>query len=149
MFQTSSANWITDPRTLKQYLVLDTYTLSHDDLQHICDTHGGFLPEPRGEADNQFLNSLATDSFFLGMTDTADEGQWVWDSDGSPVTWTNWIFEEPNGGRGENCVMMFRQFMSDSNGHRTDGWNDLPCQSNENRGSLICERSLGSYTHLT
>ena len=69
----SPGQWITDARTGKQYLVLDTDDIKHDQVQQQCHIHGGFLPEPRDEKDNQFLDSLDTDTFLLGLTDSAVE----------------------------------------------------------------------------
>ena len=72
--------------------MLDIDDLVYEDNQRACHDLGGFLPEPRYEVENQFLDNLQTDTFALGMTDRDVEGQWVWDSDGSPVIWTGWIF---------------------------------------------------------
>ena len=141
--------WITDERTGKQYLVLDTDTLKHDDNQQVCHNLGGRLPEPRDELENTFLDNLGTGTFYLGMVDTA-RGQWVWDSDRSPVAWRNFIFDEPNRNPGENCAVMLRQMSSDRNGHRNDGWGEELCgrtiPARDQSLSLVCERSHGSYT---
>ena len=150
LFLISPDNWITDERTGKQYLVLDTDDLIHDDLQQVCHNYGGYLPEPRDEHDTTFLDNLGTGAFPLGMSDTVTEGLWVWDSDGSPVTWNRWVMVEPNGGRKENCLLVLRQILSGHSGHRTDGWADMPCESSDGiRGfdtSLICERKSGLST---
>ena len=137
--------------------MLDTDDLVYDVIQQVCHNHGGFLPEPRDEAENQFLDSLGTDMFMLGMTDRDVEGQWVWDSDGSPVTWKSWVkwsdpraATVPNGGRVENCALMLRQSKSESGGHRSDGWRDADCNSDPHIVvqpiSLICEKHPGKLT---
>ena len=52
------------------------------------------------------MNNMGTTSwFFLGLTDTAAESQWVWSSDGSTVAWTLWKSGEPDGGRNQNCAV--------------------------------------------
>ena len=150
--QMSTDNWITDKRTGKQYMVLNTHDLVYDDLQQWCSEYGGFLPEPKDEQENQFLDSLDTDMFALGMTDRKEEGVFVWDSDGSPVTWTSWIkwtatHSEPNGGPDSNCVIMARGMYSENVGHRTDGWVDYNCNSypyyKSQPKSLICQKNPG------
>ena len=132
--------------------MLDTDDLVHDDNQQVCHDLGGFLPEPRDEGENQFLDSLGTGTFVLGLTDRDVEGQWIWDSDGSPVTWKSWIvwhsgLSEPYGGERENCAVMAKQLASDQAGHRSEGWADYPCQSIKYEGqpkpSLVCERPPG------
>ena len=41
---------------------------------------------------------------FLGLSDIANEGYWVWSSDGSVPEYKNWGNGEPNGGTNENCA---------------------------------------------
>ena len=47
----------------------------------------------------------ASDAFwFLGLSDEASEGQFVW-TDGTEPAYTNWFSGEPNdGGDGEDCT---------------------------------------------
>ena len=148
---------MTDSQTGKQYLVLDTDDLVHDVIQQRCHSYGGFLPEPRNEQENKFIHDLATGAFMLGMTDKQTEGRWVWDSDGSQVNWLNWvnwkdISDEPNGGDAENCAIMVQDFWNDLAGHKTDGWADHFCNSDEyvrttsKAMKLICERHPGWFT---
>ena len=85
------------------------------------------------------------------MTDRDVEGQWVWDSDGSPVSWTRWVNfisspPDPNGGVQANCAVMLRNQHSDVKGHTFDAWNDLRCGSQEYRSdpkTLICQKNPG------
>ena len=145
-----------DESTGKQYLVLDTNHLAHDDLQQECHNLGGFLPEPRNEQENTFLDSLGVDTFVLGMTDRDVEGQWVWESDGSLVSWTRWVQwiasnggipQEPDGGAREGCALMMRQTVSHRRGHRPDGWIDFSCPYLRSLPkNLICQRNPGMCT---
>ena len=148
---------MTDERTGKQYLLRPTETLIHDVLQQVCRNHGGRLPEPKDDMENTFLDDLITGTFMLGMTDKATEGRWVWDSNRLEVNWQYWMAwrsteytNEPNGGDGENCVVMAQQLWNDRAGHKTDGWLDVPCYSDDYIGSksisLICERKRGLFT---
>ncbi|KAK7492117.1 hypothetical protein BaRGS_00016591, partial [Batillaria attramentaria] len=57
---------------------------------------------------------------WIGITDVAQEGKWVYVSDGSEVVFTDWDAGEPNnaGSLGEDCATF--------NGHNSM-WNDLSC----------------------
>ena len=147
---------MTDERTGKQYLVLDIQDIKYNDNQQVCHNHGGFLPEPRDERENQFLASLDANMFLLGATDKLVEGQWVWDSDGSPVTWKNWVswtgsYSEPNGKGGENCVVMLQQYAKDRAGYRSEGWADIGCHAlySSVPTSVVCQRDPGELTKLS
>ena len=75
--------WKTDPMTGKQYLVKDlAVSLAQKRYRRLL--------EPRDEGENNFLDSLNTDNFGPGMNGKVVDGQWVWESDGSPVTWFHW-----------------------------------------------------------
>ena len=92
--------------------------------------------------------------FALGLTDKVSGGQWVWESDGSPVRWASWIrwadgVREPNEGTSANCVLMARTSFTSNGGHRSDGWLDYSCQSTVNYKdlptSLVCQRNPGEF----
>lgn len=80
-------------------------------------------------------------STWLGFTDTAKEGTFVW-SDNSPVCYTNWHRNEPNQhlGNEENCVHIHP--------HWNWYWNDIGCTNKyptvcEKRGKNYCANTLG------
>lgn len=66
------------------------------------------------------FTAIGTDEhIWIGATDEATEGTWIWVS-GEPWNHTNWAMGEPNGGSEENCL------------EYTDGeaaWNDESCIS--------------------
>ena len=133
---------------------METDDLTHDDNQQVCHNHGGFLPEPRDEGENQFLDSLDTEMFLLGMTDRDVEGQWIWQTDGSIVTWFRWVqwtdrSQPPNGGSQQNCALMLRGQGSEFSGHTTDSWADYTCGSDNyfrsRPKSLVCQRNPGMW----
>ncbi len=65
---------------------------------------------------------MAGTNVYIGLNDFAVEGQWLWDEDGSPATWTNWGPLEPNNGNdgaSEQCAFMFTR--------HGGKWNDQPC----------------------
>ena len=103
-----------------------------------------YLAEPRDELENDFINKLtaANNMFYLGCTDEKVEGRWMWASDGTPVTWTNWMVrgagreDEPNGGTEENCAVMLKQTGS---GERAGAWGDYPCHDTGEPMIIVCE----------
>ena len=139
-------NWMTDNRTGKQYIVLDTVNFTHAGDRKLCEQQGGRLPEPRDEDENNFLDSLNTEMFMLGMNDEDVEGQWVWDSDGSKVTWYNWAKYNgvPNGGSADNCAYMVRNLNTHIAGHTKKSWVDRGCHHisyyDKYPMDLVCER---------
>ncbi|QLE59832.1 putative Ig domain-containing protein [Nostoc sp. TCL26-01] len=73
---------------------------------------GGHLVTINDALEQQFLIDIfGTDTFWIGLNDTASEGNFVWVS-GEPVTYINWTSGEPNdgdsalGGRSEDYVLM-------------------------------------------
>ena len=142
-----------DPRTGKEYMVLErsTSTLNHNINQEKCKNIGGHLPEPRDEQENLFLDSLAAERFALGINYNNVDDQWVFESDGSRLTWlswANWQGQEswPRKTSG-NCVSMICHKGKEYTGHRTRDWTNLPCESDsyfdQRPRSLVCQKSTG------
>jgi lectin-like protein/PEP-CTERM motif-containing protein len=79
---------------------------------------GGHLVAINSQAEQDFLrNTFGTiRNFWIGLTDVASEGNFVW-SNGDAVTYTNWATSEPNNLFNEDYVLMN---WNNSNG----GWND-------------------------
>uniref|UniRef100_G1QEF7 C-type lectin domain-containing protein n=1 Tax=Myotis lucifugus TaxID=59463 RepID=G1QEF7_MYOLU len=69
--------------------------------------------------ENKAIMDVANDHAFLGITDEATEGQFVYVT-GGRLTYSNWKKDEPNDfGSGEDCVCL-----------QQDGiWNDVSCSS--------------------
>ena len=134
--------WILDEKTGEMYLILNTTTLAHDVNRDQCLHNGGNLPEPRSKEQNDFLHDLNTKMFLLGMSDSQTEGTWLWDSDNTPVIYTNWhdIHGATNGATSINCAVMMKHY---EKGQAL--WGDLPCRSNSYMDgfgkSLICQRT--------
>ena len=150
-------DWTRDAQTGKEYAVVKTPTFNYDVNKQICESNGAILPEPRDEQENSFLVDLNTDMFLLGMTDQVSEGQWVWNSDGSPVTWYNWVSwpgeaTRPNGGTRENCMFVIRHYREDVSGHDSRTWEDHKCESEAALEampkSLICQKKYGMYWRI-
>ena len=60
-----------------------------------------YLVSINDEAEEIWIQGVfEPDSFWIGLSDVAKEGQWVWHS-GEPVTYTNWGENKQNGGNTE------------------------------------------------
>ena len=96
----------------------------HAVLTDILEPKGsGFV----GHHGDDFL--LANDPRWIGFSDTASEGSWVWSS-GLSVSYTNWNSGEPSGGT-EDCGHIYSDLWS-----VVGRWNDHPCS---NQQSYVCE----------
>uniref|UniRef100_A0A3B1JQ99 C-type lectin domain-containing protein n=1 Tax=Astyanax mexicanus TaxID=7994 RepID=A0A3B1JQ99_ASTMX len=88
-----------------------------------CVAMGGHLASVHSSEEHTFivnlvLNASSSDSAWIGGSDTAQEGAWVW-TDGSAFSYTYWNKGEPsNYGQWENCMEI--------NYHGK--WNDLYCK---------------------
>ena len=72
---------------------------------------------PISETENVYLRDFTTHSFFLGITDKAEEGKFLTDTK-EPLAFTKWNKGETNNyGRGEDCTEMKREGV----------WNYVPC----------------------
>ena len=57
---------------------------------------GAYIPEPRTEEENDMLFNFIRNigqhfTVWLGATDSANEGTWVWQSDGEVLSYYNWL----------------------------------------------------------
>jgi len=88
---------------------------------------GGHLVAINDAAEQSFLqtafNDLSATAYFyywIGLSDAASEGTWVW-SNGEPTTYLNWAGLEPSSGNtAENYVMM-----NFENNSRHGQWHDV------------------------
>lgn len=95
----------------------------------------GYLVTITSQEENDFVQNRVSADSWIGASDTAEEGKWIWDTgpesgtqfwqglyNGQAVSsrYNNWANGEPNGETYENCG----EFYS-GNGY----WNDLPCDS--------------------
>ncbi len=98
-----------------------------------CQSFGGDLVVIEDMAENDFIvaeptpATMGVGGFWIGLTDAAAEGTFVW-VDGTAPTFTAWNMGEPNDGGGdEDCGEM-----STTSG----GWNDVGCAMAR---AFICE----------
>ena len=91
---------------------------------------GGYLLTINSAAENNFIqnnigDNYKWDSYWIGFSDTAEEGTFVW-ANGSDSTYTNWYDGEPNNS-GDEDVVEFNAY--------SGKWNDL--NSNDGRFYII------------
>ena len=70
-----------------------------------------------------------------GLTDSAEEGTFLWESDNSKTTYTNWWGREPNNAGNEDCVHIRPQKLSE--------WNDSKCDRKYASGranTALCQK---------
>ena len=132
--------WHVNELTGQKYLVLDSTTMIHDEAQQLCEKHGAMLPEPRSHTENHFLMRFMrtyADVFLLGLNDRKEEGRWVWDSDGTPVTLNWWRGAEPNNFGNEDCGVFIWW-----------GWFDMHCGYHPRmmlyKRVLICQQKVST-----
>ena len=93
-----------------------------------CLSLGGDLASVGSEEENNFINSLGT-NFYLGGSDSAQEGTWVW-SDGTAWTYDKWQAGEPiNDNNYENCLI--------GNWRERRTWNDGTCDLSGYSGGFV------------
>merc|ERR1712062_231920 len=93
---------------------------------------------------NSFSHKI---NFWLGITDRHSEGDWVHESTGKSVNFTNWNSGEPNNGNGnpgsENCAFI----------NELEKWNDVDCNGKPSNGwtrTALCEKSCEApWTQLS
>merc|ERR1719270_2039292 len=105
--------------------------VNYDTAKQSCTNIGGILYEPRDQSVMKSVISLAKKAnlgeFWIGIHDMDNEGTFIYDSDKSKLSFTNWNSGEPNNwGSGEDCAAV------DGSGN----WNDLPCADFQR--SYIC-----------
>jgi len=104
---------------------------SWQNAQDYCESLGANLASIHSEAEFLFLQDLVASysgSFWLGGTDAAVEGSWLW-SDGSDWDYINWMPGQPDSGTSQNCLAM--------DTGEGGSWRDLGCIT-DNVYSFIC-----------
>merc|ERR1719474_1841536 len=90
--------------------------------QTFCWEQGGYLAEITSMSEFSLLEQylfIYETNYWIGLTDQAREGTWIWSNSHVEATWTNWGPGEPNNIYGEDCVDMYNNMVH--------AWNDAPC----------------------
>jgi hypothetical protein len=92
-----------------------------------CESLGGYLATITTAAEQKFIENLISrggqNQYWLGGTDEKSEGNWEWIT-GEPWIYSNWDSPEPNGGRNENYLAIFR-LDEPHKSNKQYFWNDL------------------------
>lgn len=93
------AVWIVNPANGHAYKRI----YCHDvvDAMDQATAENAYLVSINDKAENEWLRGIfERERFWIGLSDDAEEGQWIWHS-GEPVTYTNWGEHEQDGGNTE------------------------------------------------
>jgi hypothetical protein len=104
--------------------------LSWDDARDDCLAGGGDLVAIDSSEENDFVATLIGVSIWIGASDRALEGAFVW-TDGRALGFTSWAANQPDAFPGQNCV--------EKRGEPGAAWYDQTC---ENLEFYVCERPL-------
>ena len=115
------------------YILEDRYVVvedpkTYDDARANCEAMGRKLPEPKSAEEDDEIVELAKsynmDAFWIGVDDLAEEGVFKYESDESPVTYTDWQPGMPdNYDNNEHCVQIYNY------GNPEYHWNDQDCSA--------------------
>jgi uncharacterized protein YegL len=127
-FDTCPPDWTLEGHSC--YLTVKTEKTFKEASQH-CIKEGAHLASCHSKEENDFLVKRLS-SQWLGLTDVANEGTFVW-TDGTKLDFTNWGVGEPNdhGGK-EDCTH------TGLNKDKPHLWNDIDC---ERKYAFHCKKS--------
>ena len=113
-----------------------TYTLMSGSLSWAaadaaCQAAGLLLASVQSAAQNApLVTAAAGNQVWIGGTDAASEGAWVWSPFNTPLSYTNWNGVEPNNAHGgEDCLLF--------NWGSPGKWNDDKCM---NQQKYVCQQ---------
>ena len=85
--------WVVNPANGHAYKSISCKSWDDANIQAV--TEDAHLVAINDEAEQKWLWGIfGPDSYWIGLTDFAKEGEWGWTS-GEPVTYTNWALHEP------------------------------------------------------
>jgi hypothetical protein len=123
---------VQSPNNLHCYIFVATAT-DWATARADCVSKGGDLASITTDPENVYVAAGISDTSWLGGTDAASEGTWVW-SNGDPFVYTNWNTGEPNNTNGnENCNTMYGAATG-----LLGLWNDANCATVY---PYVCERT--------
>ena len=88
------------------HFYLPTHGCTWAEAESLALQLGGHLAGIGSQEEQDFLASYYENRpMWIGLTDEAEEGTWVWTS-GEATTYTNWASGQPDGGTGQNYALM-------------------------------------------
>jgi hypothetical protein len=101
--------------------------LSWADASAACQAAGLQLATVQSAAQNeQLVTAAAGNKVWIGGTDAASEGTWVWSPSSTPLSYTNWEFGQPDDFLfGEDCLQL-----------HGSKWNDALCKKEK---KYVCQ----------
>ena len=106
-----------------------------------CEEKGGYLAEIKSQSEQSNIETILESpySYWIGMTDLATEGKFVWQGTSTSVQegYTNWYPGEPNNGRStkgsgnQDCGQLWH--------YRNWSWDDKECHYKSNLRAL-CQK---------
>ncbi|MGN0398986.1 MAG: M4 family metallopeptidase [Blautia sp.] len=103
-----------------------------------CEEQGGYLATITSPEENEFLynylREFSYESAYFGLTDSKEEGNWIWEN-GESVSYTNWHEDEPNSENPDEDYTMF--YFKYEDGTWNDG--DFGRQTVNSGRVFICE----------
>ena len=110
------------------------YALTWVGADNACKRAGLQLATVQSAAQNALVRTAADgNQVWIGGTDAASEGTWVWSPTNTPMSYTNWYPGEPNNWENNEDCLIF-----DSSGK----WNDVPCTL---LVKFVCQTVLPSF----
>nr|AAL29932.1 lectin 2a [Girardia tigrina] len=121
-------------------LMISTERYTYNEALQYCRTRGSQLVRVKSAASKDILaaytKKIVADYYWIDGNDHTTEGTWV-DANGQVMTYKNWANNEPNGGRGENCII--------SHNNLEGAWWDIAC-TNKYIAVCITDPSGGERT---
>ena len=105
--------------------------LSWHDANAACLAAGLQLATVQSAAQNAALvTAAAGNAAWIGGTDAASEGTWVWSPSNTPLSYTNWARSEPNNANGgQHCLV--------GNYNDAGEWDDQTCHG---KVKYVCQQ---------
>ena len=116
--ENSGSGWTTYKITPPPIYTLMNDALSWGDANAACLAAGLQLATVESAAQNALLVTVAAgNTVWIGGTDAASEGTWLWSPSNTLLSYFNWAVREPNGLTHENCLVAYS----------SGTWNDDGC----------------------
>ena len=118
----------------KSFYKIYTEKKNYGDAKAQCESDRTFLAIPRSEAENDFIAGLIpNENIWIGLNDIDEEGTFV-SVDDKEVSYTKWLYGEPNDSGNEDGVEIIGDRES-SNGY----WND---KSTKIQNQFVCMSNI-------